>query len=141
MSRSRTYIVSYDADELGVFRRAYEEACAQLGINPHSLDDNTKRKRDAVAGAIMIAAKFGERDPVALAGYAVAVAIAAPREPKSPVDRRKRDNLIGRLDLLRSGKIAVFRAQDGRRPDFTAEDIRALEEQLAEMDDLLAKDS
>jgi hypothetical protein len=91
---TRTYDVSYDADELGVFRRAYEEACAQLGINPHSLDDSTKRKRDAVAGAIMIAAKFGERDPVALAGYAVAVAIAARREPKSPVDRRKRDNLI-----------------------------------------------
>jgi hypothetical protein len=57
------------------------------------------------------------------------------------VDRRKRDNHIGRLDLLRSGKIAVFRAQYGRRVDFTAEDIRALEEQLAEIDDLPAKDS
>jgi hypothetical protein len=54
---------------------------------------------------------------------------------------QKRDHLIGRLDLLRSGKIAVFRAQYGRRVDFTAEDIRALEEQLAEIDDLLAKHS
>ena len=52
---------------------------------------------------------------------------------------RKRDDLIGRLNLLRSGKIAVFRAQYGRRIDFTAEDIRALEEQLAELNDLLAK--
>jgi hypothetical protein len=52
---------------------------------------------------------------------------------------RKRDDLIGRLNLLRSGKIAVFRAQYGRRVDFTAEDIRALEEQLAELNDLLAK--
>ena len=33
----------------------------------------------------MIAAKFGERDPVALAGYAVAVVIAAPSGLKSPV--------------------------------------------------------
>jgi hypothetical protein len=85
MTRSLTYTVSYDAEELGVFRRAYEKACAELGINPHSLDDSTKRKRDAVAGAIMIAAKFGERDPVALAGYAVAVVIAAPSGLKSPV--------------------------------------------------------
>jgi hypothetical protein len=52
---------------------------------------------------------------------------------------QKRDHLIGRLDLLR--RIAVFRAQYGRRVDFTAEDIRALEEQLAEIDDLLAKHS
>ena len=52
---------------------------------------------------------------------------------------RKRDDLIGRLNLLRSKKIAVFRAQYGRRVDFTAEDIRALEEQLAELNDLLAK--
>ena len=68
MTRSRDYNVSYDADELGVFRRAYEDACSHLGVNPHSLDDSAKRKRDAVAAAIMIAAKFGERDPVALAG-------------------------------------------------------------------------
>jgi hypothetical protein len=141
MTRSRNYNVSYDADELGVFRRAYEDACSQLGVNPHSLDDDSKGKRDAVAGAIMIAAKFGERDPVALASYAIAVAIAAPRGPKSPADRQKRDNLIGRLDLLKSGKIAVFRAQYGRPVDFTAEDIRALEEQLGEIDDLPAKDS
>jgi hypothetical protein len=45
------------------------------------------------------------------------------------------------LELLRSRKIAVFRAQDGRPVDFTAEDIGALEEQLAEIDDLPAKDS
>ena len=141
MTRSRDYNVSYDADELGVVRRAYEDACSHLGVNPHSLDDDSKGKRDAVAGSIMTAAKLGERDPVALAGYAVAVAIAAPSGPKSPVDRRKRDNLIGRLDLLRSGKIAVFRAQYGRPVDFTAEDIRALEEQLAEIDDLPTKDS
>ena len=38
--------------------------------------------------------------------------------------RQKRDDLIGRLNLLRSGKIAVFRAQYGRRVDFTAEDIK-----------------
>jgi hypothetical protein len=53
----------------------------------------------------------------------------------------QRDHLVNRLNLLRSGKVAIFRVQYGRRVDITAEDIGALECQLGDIEDLLAKHS
>ena len=56
-----------------MLQRAYEDACRKLGLDPAPADPAEWRSvRDALANAVINAAKLGERDPVALSAFAVA---------------------------------------------------------------------
>jgi hypothetical protein len=72
MSRFREHAAAYGPDELAIFQEAFEHACRKLGLDPDPLDDtHYKRLRDNIAGAIMNAARLGERDPRALSIFAM----------------------------------------------------------------------
>jgi hypothetical protein len=56
-----------------VLQRAYEDACYKLGLDPAPADpEEWRRVRDALANAVISAAKFGERDLAALSAFAIA---------------------------------------------------------------------
>lgn len=73
MSRFQSYQTSFGPTDLAVFQNAYEEACRKLGVE--ELHDPSSELCNALATAIMEAARMGERDPVVLSAYAVTFGI------------------------------------------------------------------
>ena len=72
MSRFRDNDAAYGPDEVAIFQAAFDDACRKLGLDPSPPDDtHYKRLRDALATAIMNAARLGERDPRALSAFAM----------------------------------------------------------------------
>jgi hypothetical protein len=54
----------YDPDALDILQQAYDEACRQLGLDPHPVDGALhKETREALARAIVEMAAAGLRDP------------------------------------------------------------------------------
>ena len=73
MSRFRPYETVFEPEELALLQRAYEDACRELGLDPAPADPEEWRSvRDALANAVINAAKFGERDQAALSAFAIA---------------------------------------------------------------------
>jgi hypothetical protein len=57
----------YDPDALDILQQAYDEACRQVGIDPHPIDGGlNKEVREALARAIVDMAAAGLRDPCLL---------------------------------------------------------------------------
>ena len=54
----------YDPDALDILQQAYDEACRQVGIDPHPIDGGLhKETREAVARAIVDMSEAGLQDP------------------------------------------------------------------------------
>ena len=56
--------LAYDAAVLSILQSAYDEACRDIGLDPHPIDhSSTKGIREALASEIMNMASMGLRDP------------------------------------------------------------------------------
>jgi hypothetical protein len=55
---------SYDAAVLSILQQAYDDACREIGVDPHPTEESRdKETREALAKAIMDLAATGLRDP------------------------------------------------------------------------------
>jgi hypothetical protein len=83
LSRFRVYSESYSPEDLAIFRRAYDEACRKLGLDPSPADDTVYwRLREDLARAVMNAAHLGERDPANLTAFAISFGLRNWHLPK-----------------------------------------------------------
>jgi len=70
----------YDSPELAILQEAYDIACRKLCINPKPFNtDDNKLLRNALAIAVLKAAKLGVRDALTLATFAVATGFEPTR--------------------------------------------------------------
>lgn len=65
----------FDSSDLAVLQQAYEEACRDIGVDPHPADKSLhKQTREALASFIIKMAAAGLRDPRILKARALRTA-------------------------------------------------------------------
>lgn len=92
---------AYDPAVLSMLQQAYDDACREIGVEPHPTDKSRdKETREALATAIMDLAATGLRDPHILRERALQ--LTKPTRPQA--GRRAVKRLLSRYVRCRSSR-------------------------------------